>query len=158
MANRKDIDKETMFNKIMPSSLKSISKPPSSQETVSSTDDSPLTAPDLAPAATTAVKTKSSVFSNEGGVQFKEKRPLILVNTMEKLVAEKLDVAFEKFNCCKCDRCKKDVAAMALNNLEPRYRVIDPNGPEDTVSTQESAEVSTAVVKAILVVRNHPRH
>ena len=49
---------------------------------------------------------------------------MVLVNLMEELVINKLDSTLDRFNCCKCDKCKKDIAALALNRLKPRYVVM----------------------------------
>lgn len=77
---------------------------------------------------------------------------------MENLVAERLDAAFEKFNCCRCDKCKKDVAALALNYLPPQYVVADKEKLPQLLQEYFTKEVSGALIKAILQIKNHPRH
>ncbi|MEM1485292.1 late competence development ComFB family protein [Oscillospiraceae bacterium PP1C4] len=151
--NKREIDKDTMYSKIMPSSYKNTDREPSSG--VSSTE--PVKVAAAVPAKMTSAP-KPSLFTKDNGVQLKEKNRTLLVNIMEKLVVEKLDAAFAKFNCCKCDRCKQDVAAIALNKLTPKYVVTDQSSMIDLISRQTSAEVTTAIIKAILIVRANPRH
>lgn len=143
--NKREIDKEIMFNKIMPSSLLAASDP--SEKSVSPADGS-----EPAPAV------QNPQFIGDSGVKLQKKETTILVNIVEYLVTEKLDSAFAKFNCCKCDKCKKDVAAIALNKLKPKYMVIQPDRISEVVAQQNSAEVATALVQGILQVRSHPRH
>ncbi len=143
--NKREIDKETMFNKIMPSSLLAASDLP--EKAVFPADSS-----DPAPAV------QNPPLIGDSGVRLQKKEHTILVNIVEYLVTEKLDSAFAKFNCCKCDKCKKDVAAIALNKLKPKYMVIQPDRIPEMVAQQNSAEVATALVQGILQVRSHPRH
>ena len=45
-----------------------------------------------------------------------------LKNYMEDLVLEKLDDVMAQYPfCCTCDQCKRDIATLALNHLQPRY-------------------------------------
>lgn len=60
-------------------------------------------------------------------VKLRPAKELVLVNLMEQLVADRLDEVFSKFNCCRCDKCRRDVAAMALNSLTPKYVVAEPD-------------------------------
>ncbi len=85
-------------------------------------------------------------------------QPAALVNLMETLVLEKLETAFGQIKFCKCERCKKDIAALALNNLPPRYYVLTKDRPEPKPDPETVAQVMSATIKAILQVRSHPRH
>jgi competence protein ComFB len=61
---------------------------------------------------------------------------------------------------CACQRCKDDIAAIALNYLPPHYVVDATNLPDREVGSPW-VMVETAVVEAIDRVRenpNHPRH
>ncbi len=40
---------------------------------------------------------------------------------MEHLVMEQLEEILKHYNCCKCDKCKKDMYAYALNQLPAKY-------------------------------------
>lgn len=83
----------------------------------------------------------------------------VLVNLTENLALSKLEMVLRNMNCCKCDRCKMDIIALALNQLPPHYVVgakaeIDGKSEENEISQQ----VTSAVLKAALVVRKQPRH
>ena len=44
-------------------------------------------------------------------------------NVMEELVRDTLEIVLKGYNCCKCEKCRKDMMALALNNLPPHYSV-----------------------------------
>ncbi|MBP1925782.1 hypothetical protein J2Z76_001643 [Sedimentibacter acidaminivorans] len=89
-----------------------------------------------------------------------EKSGIIIYNVMEGLVMEKLDITLQKMNCCKCDRCRDDIVALALNNLKPLYIVATRDEIESKKQefSKSGLEVTTAVLKAVLSVRRNPRH
>ncbi|HHX57068.1 MAG TPA: late competence development ComFB family protein, partial [Clostridiales bacterium] len=70
----------------------------------------------------------------------------------------KLDMAFNKFNCCKCDRCRQDVAALALNKIKPKYIIVDENEAKDVLNNHDDPTVMSAIIQAMLTVMSHPRH
>ena len=80
------------------------------------------------------------------------------VNVMETLVLQNLDAVIEKFNVCRCDRCRCDVAAIALNYLPPKYIVTRPDRASLAVGTVTRRAVFDALIKAALTVRSEPRH
>lgn len=81
-----------------------------------------------------------------------------LVNLMEGFVESRLDVALAKFNCCTCEKCRKDVCAIALNKLPALYVIEDDPDIRDLRERERSAEVATALVQAILIVKANPTH
>ena len=83
-----------------------------------------------------------------------------MYNLTEKVIREKLDVVMENMNCCRCDRCKMDVIALTLNNMEPYYVVRTEENEADCLKAEkELAEKATSeVLKAVLKVRKNPRH
>lgn len=83
---------------------------------------------------------------------------LVLINLTEAMVAERLDAAFDKFNCCKCDRCKKRAAANALNSLPPKYAAVPANEVEALLDTTPAKDVAAAVVRAVLQIKATPEH
>lgn len=85
---------------------------------------------------------------------------IIIHNVMESLVMEKLDITLQKMNCCKCDRCRDDIVALALNGLKPMYIVATKEEIENKKQefSKFGLEVTTAVLKAVLSVRRNPRH
>ncbi|MCM8823131.1 MAG: late competence development ComFB family protein, partial [Candidatus Omnitrophica bacterium] len=61
----------------------------------------------------------------------------------------------------KCDRCKLDMLAWALNRLSPRY-IVTNEGRVYTklqeINIQSRVDVIREVTKAIEHIKNNPRH
>jgi competence protein ComFB len=70
-------------------------------------------------------------------------------------------ISEQKKKFCTCNRCLKDITALALNSLPPRYVVTEIGDAVTNVdldSFQGRANIIMAVYKAIDVVNSHPRH
>lgn len=169
--SRTEIDKEIMYRKIMPSASKRDAK--TAQGDTGNTvggrmDAAPsdgingsdsamgmqaLSSPSAAAMAKTLRRSPVTF-------PFKEENNMILVNLMEELVINRLDSTLDRFNCCKCDKCKKDIAALALNRLKPRYVVMKEGEQEKRrkAELENGSEVTGALVQAILVVKKAPWH
>ena len=154
---KQDFDKEYIFNLIMPSD------PEPDAEDADNDSDALLPEPEP---AQSQVRDSLSVLRerinqpapSHSAVPFRPANDLVLVNLMEQIVMERLDEAFEKFNCCRCDKCRRDVAAITLNLLPPQYVVAEPESLPVLMATCSTREVSVALVKAILQVKNNPKH
>lgn len=193
-ATKKDIDKEKMFNKIMPSGVKKSPPPkdlsrrfddPTHNRRYSEIPSEPEVEPDDEYSeideyvqrvnnqqASGGKPTKSDLMNmaNEyiedsnaaknAGIHtaFEDSKRTVMVNIREKMVLEKLDAAFEKFNCCTCYCCKQDVTAMALNNLKPKYVIAAIDDIDKIIAKEDFSEITSAIMKAILEVKKHPRH
>lgn len=82
-------------------------------------------------------------------------------NVSEDLVDMFIDDCMENSDMCTCPRCRADVRAFALNSFPPRYVVTDFGDAMTralALSNQFQADIITAIMKAILVVRDNPRH
>lgn len=76
-------------------------------------------------------------------------------STINRLLDDK------KNPCCSCERCKLDIAAIALNNLKPRYVVTEKGrlyGKLDTMNYQFDVDITKEVAKAIATVSKNPHH
>jgi competence protein ComFB len=85
-----------------------------------------------------------------------------LNNFMEKLVMEKLDIVINANpKVCKCQRCRYDIAALALNSL-PTYYVVTAAGATYTkmnsLDQQFHVDIVAAITQAIKIVRKDPHH
>lgn len=84
-----------------------------------------------------------------------------LVNVMEESVLHKIDQIWKTTDYCKCDKCRLDIAAYALNRLPPRY-VSSLQGKLmhqfDASTIQTDAEITACVATAIRVVGEDPNH
>ena len=194
-ATKKDIDKEKMFNKIMPSGAKRSApskdlsrrfEDPIHNRRYNDYNSEPEVEPDdeyseideyvervnNQQAAANGKPTKSDLMSmaneyiedstaaQKAGLHtaFEDSKRTVMVNIREKMVIEKLDAAFEKFNCCSCYCCKQDVTAMTLNNLKPKYVIAAIDDIDKIIAKEDYSEVTAAIMKAILEVKKHPRH
>lgn len=85
-----------------------------------------------------------------------------LYNLMEKEVFYAIDKVLQDMdNICKCKKCKLDIAAISLNNLKPKYVVTEEGylfSKANNLNCQFSADVITAVTKAIEIVGKNPKH
>ena len=85
-----------------------------------------------------------------------------LKNYMETLVLDQLDSVLAKYpDCCKCERCRQDIAILALNHLPPKY--ISTNKGSlymklSTMSVERSIQVVEQLAKAIETVKKNPHH
>lgn len=88
----------------------------------------------------------------------KEMRPK---NYMEDVVFHHLDDILKDADCCRCQRCRMDMAAYALNQLPSKY-VVTRKGEVYSklleLQQQFETDVIIALVKAIEVVKKNPRH
>lgn len=75
-----------------------------------------------------------------------------LVNLMEETVLNKIDQLWKQTDYCKCDECRFDVAAYALNRLPAKY-VHTVEGALfhkfASSTTQTDAEITAVVYQAI---------
>ena len=88
---------------------------------------------------------------------------MVLINKMEHAVEQGVEAVINenKKKFCTCDRCRKDIIALALNSLPPRYVVTEIGDAVTNVdldSFQGKANIIMAVYKAIDIVNSHPRH
>lgn len=85
-----------------------------------------------------------------------------LHNYIEKVVREVLDdILARKNDICKCEKCRLDMMAIALNNLPPQYYVSDKGEVfSKLMSTYADmrTKVLTEVTKAVMQVEKQPSH
>ncbi|MCI1966091.1 MAG: late competence development ComFB family protein [Oscillospiraceae bacterium] len=151
--SKKEIDKELMYKKLMPSQ----SKQKASEEMPGD-----IAAPLLESAKTTpapeAAAPHRAPEPHKVEIPSMDRHKTEIVNMMEEIVLSKLDGVLSRFQCCRCDRCKKDIVALALNKLPPRYMVLVHGQPVPDIDAQTNAQVITAMIQAAIRVRAKPRH
>ena len=87
-----------------------------------------------------------------------------LENEMDELVFMELRnvIDEEKVNFCRCKLCIQDIAAIALNNLRPKYssNKIERNymKHQKRVDTTLQMRVKNEVYRAIYLVNKRPHH
>lgn len=85
-----------------------------------------------------------------------------LVNEAERLVIEILEQELDEQpeTVCRCQDCVLDMAALALNNVKPLYRVslIGKLYAHTLDSSEYADEVRESVVTAIEKISTNPSH
>lgn len=84
-----------------------------------------------------------------------------LKNYMEDVVASTADNILNLMNICKCEKCKTDIMAIALNDLPSKYVVTEIGELYTKVNELEQQfgiDVQTAIIKAALIVGKNPKH
>lgn len=90
-----------------------------------------------------------------------ENSTVMVKNVMETLVWNSLENVLDNFpNACKCNICKCDIAAIALNNLTPKYvatEIGEIYSKTEILENQYRADVISAITRAIIRVMQYPR-
>lgn len=84
-----------------------------------------------------------------------------LKNVMEEVVWHAINLLLPQMDCCKCEKCRKDIAAYALNRLPPKYVVSEAGeliSKFDSTNGQSGLDVTTVVVKGVQLIAAHPNH
>lgn len=85
----------------------------------------------------------------------------VLINVMQKLADEKADKYIRLFGLCSCERCRKDVIALALNVLPAKYVVMPEwefNIRFDMYANRYSSALTAELLRACKEVMDNPRH
>lgn len=157
-SNKKALDKDMMFQKIMPALAQNPFTdfaPPQPEAEVPAESASGSDAPQEDSIQIAALSDR--LFGRTTNHGLRPEDPFT-INVMENVALKYLDEVMGKFNCCRCDHCRRDVAALALNSLPPKYIVVDARHIEEIVQAIPKQEIYDALVKAVLRVRMYPRH
>lgn len=74
---------------------------------------------------------------------------------------EKLDEMMKNYDGCKCERCRADIIASALNNLPPKYVVTDEGelyAKIPLAHNRYDVEVVKQLAAAANLVKKSPHH
>ncbi len=84
-----------------------------------------------------------------------------LRNYMEEVVIKMEEDILNDINVCKCEKCRHDIAAIALNDLPPKYIVTEKGvlySKIDALRQQFEVDITAAITKAAVIVKRNPRH
>jgi competence protein ComFB len=84
-----------------------------------------------------------------------------LKNHMEEVVFNQMKYVLEDIKVCKCEKCRMDIAAIALNELPPKYVVTEKGvlfSKIDSLQQQFEIGVTAAIIRAALIVKRSPWH
>lgn len=87
---------------------------------------------------------------------------MTIENIVEKVVWDNLDTVMDlKPGMCRCETCKSDIAAYALNKLKPHY-VATVKGSAITraqfMENQYYLDMIIVLTEAVEQISVHPRH
>lgn len=84
-----------------------------------------------------------------------------LKNYMEEIVFTSMKEVLSDINMCTCEMCLLDIAAIALNDLPPKYIVTEKGELYSKINAlrqQFEVDVIAAITKAAVLVKRNPRH
>jgi len=84
----------------------------------------------------------------------------VFKNYMEDIVFDNIDGAMESVGCCRCEDCRRDVMAIALNQLIPAYYVSGTGALYLKIkrgTVQSLSEVIEAITRGADIVKKNPR-
>lgn len=84
-----------------------------------------------------------------------------IINCKELMVKECVENLLKDSKGCKCEKCKRDIIALALNNLKPCYvttKLGEVMTKIKSTEQQEETNIIVEVTKAIKIVQKNPQH
>lgn len=90
-----------------------------------------------------------------------EQSKIILANIIEEIVKYAVDDIIDSMDMCKCEICRLNACAIALNNLPPRYVTTSIGTLLAKIPTEMinyHTIVLVEVTKALMIVKEHPMH
>ena len=86
---------------------------------------------------------------------------ITIKNYMEEVVLNSIEGILDDINMCKCQLCVMDIAALALNDLPPKYIATEKGelySKVNNLRNQFEVDVISAITKAAVLVKRSPRH
>jgi len=80
---------------------------------------------------------------------------------MEEVVMRKMEELSIQLGMCTCESCLLDVAAYTLNRIPPKYIATTKGellAKLDVTDVQISTNITSTIVMAANIVKQHPRH
>ena len=85
----------------------------------------------------------------------------MLVNVMQQIIEDKADKYIGIFDVCRCSHCRKDVIALALNQMPPKYVVMSQKElllKRDMYEVRYNCEAVAQLMQACQKVKDNPHH
>lgn len=86
---------------------------------------------------------------------------LILVNIVEALVRDKTAKLIKTIDMCQCETCYLNACAIVLNTRDPLYVTTKRGALLSRISTINytyQTDLTVEILKALMIVKNSPRH
>lgn len=86
-----------------------------------------------------------------------------LRNYSEEIVDNLLGKILPQYDSiCKCEKCRLDIKAYALNSINPKYVVSDQGEiytrALNEINKQEIINITESIMRGIEIVTNNPKH
>lgn len=129
--------------------------------------DTSSTTKESKPTTTTPIKSASSTNTpshkenSMDSLFVEQEEGYYYVNVMEPIVRKKASDYMQSLGMCTCNRCLVDTMALALTNLPAKYVVVRDNSFSPLLnyySDKLEGEVTIQVIKACMLVKDHPHH
>ena len=177
---KKNINKEIMFNKIMPSYLTNTyteyysnsnqhseyRNPKSEPDTfkirekvLSAMEPRPLVPEEDDDTETNAVRQKPAQANNPAvqKTMVSEDKPKY-INITEEILYSKLTNMIAMFKCCNCEKCRQTIMLNVLNNVKPEYVYKKPSEVKELIETNNYVDINEPIIRAILDTKSNPTH
>jgi len=85
----------------------------------------------------------------------------ILVNIVEEMVRQKVNELIKDIDMCKCEKCRLNACAIALNALPCHYVTTEKGALLAKITSTEvdyQTNVTIEVTKALMIVKGRPLH
>ena len=171
---KKNINKEIMFNKIMPSYLTNTyteyysnsnqnseyRNPKSEPDTfkirekvLSAMEPRPLVPEEDDDTETNAVRQKPAQANNPAvqKTMVSEDKPKY-INITEEILYSKLTNMIAMFKCCNCEKCRQTI------NVKPEYVYKKPSEVKELIETNNYVDINQPIIRAILDTKSNPPH
>jgi competence protein ComFB len=86
---------------------------------------------------------------------------LYFSNILEEVVKARTVKLIEGIDMCRCERCRFDACAIALNALAPKYVTTNKGAllsQAGYINLEHRTEIDVQVIKALMLVKENPRH
>jgi len=87
---------------------------------------------------------------------------MAIVNIAEKIIRDNMDSVMDhKVGMCRCETCRDDIVAYALNKLKPHYVATDKGAAitrAHFMETQFHIDLIIVLTEAVEKVSANPRH
>ena len=84
-----------------------------------------------------------------------------VINYMEIWVKEYMDVLIERAHGCNCEKCKRDIFTLSMNNLKPYYvatTIGNIMARLESTKQQVETDIIVQITKAINKINENPNH
>lgn len=84
-----------------------------------------------------------------------------VLNVTQIIAEEKIHEIIKLMDGCHCEKCVDDMMALALNSLPPKYATTHAGKQYvqlESFKKQFETDVTAALMRACLTVKEHPSH